>query len=242
MSQLEQHVADKSNATPLKQEEDAPAEKTVNSVTLPIVASRQDNYDGGGYEGYTNAGLSMNGYGHTDEQPHDGPLEYPAVAPDGQSIGQYASMASYGYSDPSGSVYNRPVAMASHYGTPTYPVNLAAEELAPAYQHRAHAGSSSSMQAMYVPANPGYHHVNTYGPDSQSWYQYTQTIPTGVGRQDYHPATALLQLGGRSDAVIGGGVVAADGAENADMEAGGGGGQLWPLTMDQHLGPTNNLR
>ena len=40
---------------------------------------------------------------------------------------------------------------------------------------------------------------NVYEGDNLSWYQYTQTITSGIGPQDYQPATALLQLGGHAE-------------------------------------------
>jgi len=73
---------------------------------------------------------------------------------------------------------------------------------------------------------------NSYGPDSQSWIQYTQTIPS----VDYNPASALLQLGGRTEQVV-------RGSEGRRSDAGGaydtsamsgGAGQMWPFNIVDH--------
>ena len=79
---------------------------------------------------------------------------------------------------------------------------------------------------MYEQVPSGYANQGNY-LDSSSWIQYTQTIPSDIVPQDYQPASALLQLGGRTAAVSG--EMAGMGLETTSMS--GGAGHMWPLGL-----------
>ena len=91
-------------------------------------------------------------------------------------------MPQYSYSDPAReSAYAMP---PPSYVTPSYPVQLA-QTVAPSYQQQALASAPVAY------ADP-----NVYGAGPQSWGQYIQALPNSLVPQEYHPASALLQLGG----------------------------------------------
>lgn len=75
----------------------------------------------------------------------------------------------------------------------THDQGLAA--VAPNYNQVVHQGINGAMDGVYVSNSNTYSSADVYGADNNSWYQYPQPMPSGVGHQDYQPASALLQLG-----------------------------------------------
>ena len=154
----------------------------------------------------------------------------------------YSSIAAYTYPEPSNAHYPASQAIPPGYGASPYPIALATEALSSSYQSQTNPTVSGSMTGIYAPTASSYQYSNTYGPDSQSWFQYTQSIPSGIGPQDYNPARALLQLGGGTDPTIDRiDVRRADAAGGYDASAmnAGAGQQMWPYNLvDQNQNGT----
>ncbi|MCJ1288144.1 hypothetical protein MMC26_007499 [Xylographa opegraphella] len=141
-----------------------------------------------------------------------------------------SSMASYNYPEPSGAQFPISTPDTATYASSPYPIALAAQALSSSYHSHIHSGISHAASGMYAPSTSTYTDGNSNGADSQSWFQYTQTIPSNIGPQDYNPASALLQLGGRTDQntnLVGPTGDVALGYDTSGMS--GGAGQMWPF-------------
>ena len=198
----------------------------VESDGHPTALARRNNFNATNeYEFYENPDQRMNGYVRANE--------YLPVAVNDQNLNPYNHMDHYPYPETSGTNFGTNSGMTAPYGSSPYHVGLANQALSSSYQSQSHPGVSVSVVEMYAPPIPGYNSVNNYSTDTASWFPYSQTIPPNVGPQDYNPASALLQLGGRTDQSIG--MNPAEVPEGFDTSGmSGGAGQMWPMgVLDQ---------
>lgn len=196
----------------------------VNQVSL----IQRDNCQGAnGYGPYAESG-QLNAYKRSNG------LAPPATDDQAHAQSVYSSIAAYTYPEPSNAHYPTSPAIPSSYGASPYPIALATQALSSSYQSQINPAVSGSIVGVYAPTAGNYQYSNDYGPDSQSWLQYTQSIPSGIGPQDYNPARALLQLGGGTDQTVNRiDVRRADVAAgyDASVMSAGAGQQMWPYNL-----------
>lgn len=236
LGQLEQQVSAKTTISPPpKPKNDSNISDNGDVRASQVGLIQRDNFqDANGYGSYGEPS-QLNGYERsnglvppaTDDHAH------------AQAQNVYSSMAAYAYPEPSNAPYPASSAIPSSYATSPYPIALATQALSSSYQSQINPAVSSSMTGVYAPTAGNYQYSNNYGPDSQSWFQYTQTIPSGIGPQDYNPARALLQLGGGTDQTANRIDVRRPdvaGGYNGSAMSGGAGAQMWPYNLvDQNL-------
>jgi hypothetical protein len=130
--------------------------------------------------------------------------------------------------------------VGAHGYAPTYPMNIPTQPMGAEYSPHGPPAPAPGLQPMFDSAAHQFASAHPYGADSDSWLQYTQTIPNGIVSSDYQPASALLQLGGRSDPGLSGQPMPMGG----DSYDAGAMNQppnvMWSLnTMDTHPPPNN---
>ncbi|MCJ1395621.1 hypothetical protein MMC18_008507 [Xylographa bjoerkii] len=235
LAQLEQHLAVKSiSAKPPKSKLEVLRHDNGHNESQAVpdhtTMVQQDVYHStNGYDPYAGVGQAS-GYGratgHVSSRAH------------GNTVNAYPAMASFNYPEPSNAQFSTSTSDTTTYAISPYPIALAAQALSSNYHSQINNGISDPVSEIYTPTTSTYTNSNPYGADSQSWFQYTQTIPSNIGIQDYNPASALLQLGGRTDQnanMIGPGGEVAVGYDTSGMS--GGAGQMWPFgVVDQGRG------
>lgn len=181
---------------------------------------------------------SHNGYGpygglsQSHQYEHDNRVEATATTNNANNV--YPSMAGYNYPEPSHSQYPTPINSTASFSQTPYSMSLAAQALSSDYHSQLSHGAPENRSGMYTPSTSNFSN-SAYGPDSHSWFQYTQTIPNSIGPQDYNPASALLQLGGRTDQILNAASAAGEASAFYDTSAmSGGAGQMWPLGLGDH--------
>lgn len=130
--------------------------------------------------------------------------------------------------------------VGGHGYAPTYAMNLPTQPMSAEYSPHGAPPPGSALQPMFDSPSHQFAPAHSYGPDSESWMQYTQTIPNGIVQSDYQPASALLQLGGRADPHLQGGPMAMGGEGYDTGTMNQAPGVMWSLnTMDTHPPPNN---
>ena len=159
---------------------------------------------------------------------------------------QDVALAPYGFNQPSQGSFGDSIGTAY---APTQNVATGTHALDPTSltsysEHHGHAPDGHNVNEFDI-ANSGPHSnayptMQIYGGDNMSWYQYTQILGASVmGPQDYQPAaTALLQLGGRSDSSGNFHAMAPNGPYDGEHMAAAP-SQAWPFVIldpqsDQH--------
>ena len=138
------------------------------------------------------------------------------------SLQEYVQAGGYPYASPGRSQFLD--SMSSQYAS-SAPLGMSHQLLhgGPTAGYVPHQVNSDNS-GMYMSSADGFAVPGIYGPDSTSWYQYHQILPTGIDLSDsHHSANALLQLGSRPgdhESGING---------DFDPTAVPSGGQIWPL-------------
>ena len=235
LAQLEQHLADRSISAESPATRPSVVRRDIDTNQSQAIVDRvavvqQDVYHPtNGYSPYSGMGQA-NGYARAT-----GLVSSTAST---NIANLYPIMTSYDYPEPSSTPFPASITTTATFTASPYPIALAAQALSSNYHSLINNRISDSVSGIYAPPTSTYTDSNSYGADSQSWLQYTQTIPSSIRPQDYNPASALLQLGGHTDqngSIIGS---SSDGAIGCDTSAmSGGAGQMWPFgIVDQGRG------
>ena len=232
LAQLKQHIADRKilpEASESKQKPVLHDNIRMDGRTVPNHATMTSNNNFHSTNGYS----TYAGIGHASSFGRAADLV--SSTSNGNSVDICPAMAGYNYPEPSGAQFPLPTAHTTTYAGSPYPIALAAQALSSNYHSNIHNRISNPVSGGYTPAISTYTDSNSHCADSQSWFQYTQKIPSNVGPQDYHPASALLQLGGRTDqnaTMIGSDGDVALSYDTSGMS--GGAGQMWPFGVVDH--------
>jgi len=222
-------------STPPKPKHESDISNTGDMRASQIGLIQRDNFqDANGYSPYADSS-QLNGYERSNG------LAPPVADDHAHAQNVYSNIAAYTYPEPSNAHYPASAAIPSSYAASPYPIALATQALSSSYQSQMNPAVSGAMSGIYAPTASNYHYSTNYGPDSQSWLQYTQSIPSGIGPQDYNPAKALLELGGGTDQNVNRiDVRRADVAGyDANALSGGAGHQMWPYNLvDQNQNGT----
>ena len=235
MAQLKQHIADRKilPKSPVPRPKLVPHDNIrIDGRNVPnnVKVTQQNVYHS------TNDYSPYAGVGHTSGFGRA--VQLASSTTNGNSVDICPAMAGYNYPEPSSAQYPISATDTATYPGSPYPVALAAHALSSNYHPQIQNGISDPVSGIYTPTTSTYPDSNSHGADSQSWFQYTQTIASNIGPQDYNPASALLQLGGRTDQNTN--MVGSEGDVTLSYDTSGmsgGAGQMWPFgVVDQGRG------
>lgn len=230
ISQLEGYLMAKSTApsTPIVKDNDFRSQG-VKSERESVLRPQPQPHPSTTYTPYPEHGHPLGSFGR--------PASYLSPESNNQALNTtFSPIGTYPYPEPSGPMYSNLPGMIPAYHPSPYPAALAATALShpPAYAHSVHPGSVTEI---YGPASDSLHPQPNLGSshaiaDSNSWFQYTQTLPNGLRPQEYGPAGALLELNGQrsepgvihtgSDPEDGGGRTGAGGEPGTGVRNGDG--------------------
>lgn len=217
MAQLDQHLKQKTNAKAgailVKQETSQSRKESVTShSTQRQPAARKSSISNN--EGYNRVPSDSPAtvYGHDNE----------FIPNQATSSSRELPMAQYGYNNAAQVPFENSLATVYSNAQAMTMGNqiLGSTQQAPYADHSAQHPSIGGVNGMYIADgtnnNSAYPDMQVYGGEDLSWYQYTKIIgASGMEPQDYQPATALLQLGGRPEDDGSYQSMAANGAFNA---------------------------
>ncbi|MCJ1321321.1 hypothetical protein MMC15_006665 [Xylographa vitiligo] len=235
LAQLKQHIADRKilPKSPVPRPKLVPHDNIrIDGRNVPnnVKVTQQNVYHS------TNDYSPYAGVGHTSGFGRA--VQLASSTTNGNSVDICPAMAGYNYPEPSSAQYPISATDTATYPGSPYPVALAAHALSSNYHPQIQNGISDPVSGIYTPTTSTYPDSNSHGADSQSWFQYTQTIASNIGPQDYNPASALLQLGGRTDQNTN--MVGSEGDVTLSYDTSGmsgGAGQMWPFgVVDQGRG------
>ena len=220
LTQLEYHVEQNTSPAPKSEAEDGDSNVGGGDMLVSSHVTQQPEKAAGyssSYGTYPEPARQLDSFTGTN------PYQSTSTA---QGSNEYGQSAQYSYTTQN-TDYTGPVTSPYPLG---YQSSFGNNTMQSSYNRQQQTPENAAANGMYQQIGGTYPNQQPSYPDSNSWYQYTQTIPTGIPPQDYQPANALLQLGGRTDSNVNDDLSQMPGGmETSGMS--GGAGHTWPLGL-----------